>query len=79
MCHVQLLDLLDHCLAEDDVILLAAPALARILISKPEVSVETLERSEALGSLACAIKGQARAAEEVRGSPSFQVCVTGLA
>lgn len=60
---VQLLDLLDYCLLENEVVLLAAPALARILISKPEVSVDTLERSAALSLLAAAIKGQSRAAE----------------
>ena len=69
---VQLLDLLDHCLLADVVVLLAAPALARILISKPEVSVDTLERSEALGTLAQAIKRQARAAQDQHGTSEAQ-------
>ena len=59
---VQLLDLIDHNLLDDDIILLAAPALARVLSSKPEVSVDVLQRCEALGSLAAALKGQAHAA-----------------
>ncbi|KAK9806574.1 hypothetical protein WJX73_003713 [Symbiochloris irregularis] len=58
----KLLDLIDHHLLDDDIILLAAPALARVLSTKPEVSVDVLQRCEALGSLAAALKGQAHAA-----------------
>ena len=56
----QLLDLLDLSTLDDSIVLLAAPALVRILGTCPEATVQTLDRSEALGSLAQAIRVQQR-------------------
>ena len=57
---MQLLDLLDACTLDDSIVRLAAPALVRILGTCPEATVQTLDRSEALGTLAQAIRVQQR-------------------
>ena len=57
---MQLLDLLDLCTLDDAIVLLAAPALVRILGTCPEATVQTLDQAEALGSLAQAIRVQQR-------------------
>lgn len=64
---MQLLDLLEDAVTESDVVLVAAPSLARILQGAPALAVQALEKHDAITMLAYVIKKQQQHAKaEVR-------------
>ena len=60
---MQLLELLDRWVLEAEVVLVAAPALGRVLSARKELTLMTLERLDVLGNLARGIKRQQQAEE----------------
>ena len=71
---MQLLELLDQWVLEAEVVLVAAPALGRVLSARKELTLMTLERLDVLGNLARGIKRQQQAEEaaQVRHSCYLQ-------